>query len=80
MARDQEERSQWRLNKELSIGDLLAIVIALVSVFSAYHTLDVRISIIEREFIQAQQTDAEVKEALKGINAKLDRLFEERRK
>jgi hypothetical protein len=66
----------WTLKRELSLGDLLAIVIALVSVISAYHAIDIRLTVVEKEQVVARERDDVVTTALKELNAKFDRLLD----
>jgi hypothetical protein len=79
--------SGWSINKEVSIGDLIAIIVALGAVLGAYVSIDRRVTVIETVQAQMITTDsrietettqlrAEIKEDLKVIKEKLDRLFE----
>jgi hypothetical protein len=70
------EDTGWKLKRELSIGDILAIIIALVSVLSAYHTLDVRLSIMEKEGVASKERDNDVKRSIEILNQKVDRVLE----
>jgi len=78
---------EWKVVKEISVGDVLAVVMAFISVIYAYTTLDKRITLVEEKVaaqvvrdnkqdedthIYQQRIDA----ALTAINAKLDRLIE----
>ena len=79
MAMTMERRNEdtgWKLKRELSIGDILAIIIALVSVLSAYHTLDVRLSIMEKEGVAIKERDNDVKRSIEILNQKVDRVLE----
>lgn len=76
MQRRTDDNDQWRLKKELSIGDLIAIVVALVSVLSAYHLHDVRISVLEKEVSTGHESDADIKKRLETLDAKIDRVLE----
>lgn len=76
----ESNESGWKLKKELSLGDLLAIAIALMSIVSVYFKVDTRLVILEddrierREAIARFETKAERKFEL--IDSKLDRLLE----
>jgi hypothetical protein len=70
------EDTGWKLKRELSIGDILAIIIALVSVLSAYHTLDVRLSIMEKDGVASKERDNDVKRSIEILNQKVDRVLE----
>lgn len=79
MAMTMERRNEdtgWKLKRELSIGDILAIIIALVSVLSAYHTLDVRLSIMEKDGVASKERDNDVKRSIEILNQKVDRVLE----
>ena len=75
--------ARWQIKKELSLGDLLAIVIALLSVVQVYHALDVRLTIVEQEQRVARERDNEMKETVRSLRGdiaalagKIDRLLE----
>lgn len=83
-------RERWRITKEVSLGDLIAFVMAFVSVVYAYTTLDKRIAVVEDKFTNQRDTDnrqdadsvryqARIDATLSSISAKLDRLIETRR-
>lgn len=74
---------RWQIKKELSLGDVLAIVIALLSVVQVYHALDVRLTIVEQEQRAARERDTEMKETVRSLrvdiaalSGKIDRLLE----
>lgn len=73
---ERKEGEGWKLKRELSIGDILAIIIALVSVLSAYHTLDVRLSIMEKDGVASKERDNDVKRSIEILNQKVDRVLE----
>lgn len=84
-----EERRGWHLKKEISLGDVLAITLAAAALFGAYSTLDKRLVQLEATSVFQKQIDvrqdeealrfqARIDEALRAINAKLDRLVERR--
>ncbi len=61
--------SNWTIRKDVSIGDLVALAIAIGAVAFAYFTLDRRIAILE-------DWRLEIKEQLKTMDHKLDVLIE----
>ena len=82
-----KDRRGWHLKKELSLGDLLAIALSATALFGAYSTLDQRLIRLEAQTVFQKQIDtrqdedsvrfqARIDEALRIINAKLDRLVE----
>lgn len=86
---DRRQGQQWRIKKEVSIGDIIAFAIAALAVVSAYWTLDKRLAILEASGAVQQQVDqrqdseflryqARIDEVLKGIDRKLDRIIEGR--
>lgn len=84
-----DERRRWHLKKEISIGDLLAILLAAGALFGAYSTLDQRIGKLEqlagfqkqidvRQDEEALRYQQRIDESLREINRKLDRIIERR--
>lgn len=80
---------KWSLNKEVSIGDLIAFGMAAIAIIYAYSTLDKRIAIVEQSWVvqstvdnkqdaEAVRYQARIDQQLIAINAKLDRLIEKR--
>lgn len=83
------DRRKWHVKKEISVGDLIAFVMAAVAVITAYSTLDKRLAVIEEKVVTQAVTDARqdgealryqsrIDAALTEINRKLDRLVERR--
>lgn len=77
-----EERAGWSIKKEVSLGDIIAIVVAVVAVMTAYMTLNTRITVVE---IMAQTNGAsiantitEIKDELRRMNSKMERMLEEK--
>lgn len=77
-----EEQVGWSIKKEISLGDIIAIVVAIVAVMSAYMTLNTRITVVE---IMAQTNGAsiagtitEIKDELRRLNNKMERMFEDK--
>lgn len=81
------QKASWHLDKTISVGHLVSTVIIAVSVFSWAVTLDKRVEqnslsithlkeqqVTDRK--QVQEMRSEIKQDLRDINAKLDRLIE----
>ena len=47
MATESTPPQKWKINKEISFGDIIAFVSAFIAVIYAYTTLDKRISVLE---------------------------------
>jgi hypothetical protein len=82
-----DQGTRFRLNKEVSITDIVTIVIATSALFGAYHNLDNRTQILEttnvaqqatdkRQDDEAQRTRDHIDAGLSKLNDKLDRLLE----
>lgn len=80
---------KWRLNREISLPDILSLIAAFASVLYAYTMLDKRMTVIEekmnvqvsrdaRQDDEARVYQKRIDDALASINAKLDRLIERR--
>lgn len=73
-------RGGWRLNKEVGVGDLVAITVAIAAVLASYFSLDKRVSVVEFSSAQSanavQSTVAEIRIELRRMADKLDRLVE----
>lgn len=83
----ENQKASWHLDKTISVGHLVSTVIIAVSVFSWAVTLDKRVEqnslsishlkeqqVTDRKQVQEMRT--EIKQDLRDINAKLDRLIE----
>ena len=81
------QKANWHLDKTISVGHLVSTVVIAVSVFSWAVTLDKRVeqnSLSITHLKEQQATDrkqvqemrTEIKQDLRDINAKLDRLIE----
>jgi len=86
---DPYDAVKWRLNREISLPDILSLIAAFASVLYAYTTLDKRMAVIEEKMNVQVSRDARqddesrvyqkrIDDALASINAKLDRLIERR--
>ena len=77
-----EQRRKWRVNREVSIGDLVAISGALAAVLITYTTLDKRVAVMETLTAQQQatvtQTVQEIKTELRRLTDKIERLTEKK--
>ena len=87
---DRRAPERWRVKKEISIGDLIAFGCAMCSVVYAYSTLSTRLTLVEvaqtnqvkvdnRQDEESVRNQARIDTQLSAINAKLDRLIENRR-
>lgn len=82
--------TKWRINKEISVPDIISFVAAVAAVVVAYSTLDTRLRLVEQAIVTQKETDARqdqdslryqgrIEEALRGLSLKLDRLIERAR-
>ena len=90
LKRDERERNgQWRLSREISVANVITLVMIAFAVIGAYYSLSGRVTSTEqsiaaqkytddRQDAEAQRTDARTQSALDNINRKLDRLIERR--
>jgi hypothetical protein len=56
--------AQWSVKKEISLGDIVSIVAALVAVIFAYSTLDKRLAVIEEQYVTQRRIDGRQDEDL----------------
>jgi hypothetical protein len=86
--KEEERRSpqRWRLDKTVSIPDVVSLVAALFAVFYTFWSLDTRVKLVEQTLNQIavdqkrQDEDRgfmkqDIKGELRELNAKMDRLF-----
>ena len=70
----------WKLKKELSLGDLLAIAIALLSIISVYFKVDTRLILLENDRVERREAtirfEQKAERKFELIDAKLDKLLE----
>lgn len=71
-----DEKERWRVKKEISLGDVIAIVVALTAMMGAYARLDNRISLLEQSNGYSQAAFAKIDAQLEKLSAKIDRLIE----
>lgn len=85
-----EQKANWHLDKTISVGHLVSTLVIAVSVFSWAMALDKRVeqnSLAIAHLKEQQATEQkriqdirqEIKQDLRDINTKLDRLIESQR-
>lgn len=77
---EEEKDGGWKLKKELSLGDVLAIAIAMLSIISVYFKVDTRLILLENDRIERRETIAKFEQKTERkfdqIDSKLDKLLE----
>lgn len=82
-----ENRRKWHVDKSINLSSLVSIVFLAVAIVTSVTKLDTRITILEAQAASSAATQRErdgkqdesiaaVREDLKEINRKLDRLIE----
>lgn len=56
--------TQWSVKKEITFGDLVAIISAFIAVVLAYGTLDRRLAVIEEQYLTQRRIDGRQDEDL----------------
>lgn len=90
VAASAKAEKNWRFEKQISVGNLLTMLIMSGAVFGAWSTINTRVSNLEtlaqaqvktddRQERQAELQRLEIRAELDKINIKLDRLGEQRR-
>lgn len=83
MTENRRTTDHWHVSREISLGDLVAIVTALVAVVIAYMSLDGRVSVVEivtrTNTQQISEAISEIKQELRRLNDRLERSYENRR-
>ena len=75
MSNNEQQQRTPLIKREISVGDIISLVVALAAVFAAYGKLDNRVIVVETT--QAFQTKAndsyqqDIKAALKDITEKI---------
>lgn len=81
---DRREADKWHINREISLGDLLAIAVAIGSVITAYMSLSARVTVVEamaaQNSAQLTGTVQEIKSELRRLSDRMERLFEQHMK
>ncbi len=76
----EQQDKAWHVNREVSLGDMIAIVTALVAVVMAYMSLDGRVTVVElltnKNSQQIESTISEIKIELRRLNDRLERIVE----
>lgn len=84
-----DDRRSWHLEKTVSISHIISTIAIAGSMFVYINKMDTRIALLEQQSHQQAQIDQrqdiaqsdavrEVRENMKAINEKLDRLIERR--
>jgi len=83
MEEQEAQRRKWRLNREISAGDLIAIAVAITAVMTTYFQLDKRVAVVE--IISAQNNAtlkhdvSEIKQDVRRLGDKIERYVEHRK-
>ncbi len=79
---EEKPTQRWRINREVSAGDLVAISVAVTAVLTSYFSLDKRVAVMETLTTQQQsvvtQTVQEIKSELRRLTDKIERMTERR--
>jgi uncharacterized protein YPO0396 len=77
-----ERRTQpkWRVTKDISVADIVAVVSAFVAILFAYTTLDKRVTLAENSIAVLRNSQSyaqdQINTHLRDLNNKLDRVME----
>lgn len=71
-----EPQEKWRVKKEISLGDVIAIVVAVAAVLGSYARLDNRISLLEQSSSFSQAAFSKLEAQIEKLSTKIDRLIE----
>lgn len=78
-----EQRRKWRINREISAGDLVAIAVAITAVASSYFSLDKRVAVIEvlsaQNNTMISQSVHEIKQDVRRLGDKLEQYIAPRK-
>jgi len=76
-------KEPWTIKREVSLGDMVSIVIAVVSVVVAYMTLNARVMVVEAVTAQnsadMRSTMSEIKGELRRLNERIEKLVDTRK-
>lgn len=71
---------QWTIKREVSLGDLIAVVIAIGSVITAYMSLNARVMVVEATTAQTaadmRSTMNEIKVEIRRLTDRIERVME----
>lgn len=70
------ERERWRVKKEISLGDMIAIVVSITAVLGAYARLDTRVSLLEQGQSYTRAAFDKIDASIERLATKIDRLIE----
>lgn len=73
--REEDHISKWRIKREVSIGDLLAISSALFTILYAYSTLDKRLTVIEAIQVSQKERDSNQDESARNTRERIERAL-----
>lgn len=78
-----EQRKKWRLERSINVGHILTTLALAGAVFGYAVKMDQRLTVLETQVTQQRDIDSkqdryvsDVRQDLKDINQKLDRLIE----
>lgn len=67
---------QWHLDKRLNVGHILTTMTLVGAILSIWSDMDKRVTRLEVQQEQTQRVFEEVKQSLREINKKMDKLTE----
>ena len=70
-----QDDSKWKVKREISLGDLVAIAVAIAGVVLAYGTLDKRVSVLEAGAANAAIALSDIRDTIREIDRKLTALL-----
>jgi hypothetical protein len=73
---EQIGREKWHLKKEISLGDVIAIVISITAILGAYARLDTRVSLLEQSQNYTKAAFEKIDASIERLSSKIDRLIE----
>lgn len=74
MTEDRKRRreDQWHLSRNINIGEILTVVVLIVTVGLAYMRLEGRVLVLEQDKAHTSEQLTEIRALLDRMNAKLD--------
>lgn len=67
--------NRWKIKREISLGDLVAIAVAMSGVVLLYGTLDKRISVLEAGAVASSVALSDIRDTIREIDRKLTSLL-----